>query len=287
MEKRLFITDFDGTLLKNDKTISNKDITTLERLQNQKIYTAIATGRSDYSFWKALHKIGMDSKENPLPVDYLIFSTGAGIMEFSSQRTIYQKSIPCSDIKKITKYFDYKKIDYMVHKSIPDTKYFAYKSHNSYNPDFQARMGLYKKYALADQLSVKDGDTSFDHATQVLAIIPDRQDKNFIETIKKELSDFSVIQATSPLDHKSIWIEVFHKSVSKSRAASWLVKRLGISRHNVISVGNDYNDQDLLDWAAKGFVVENSPASLKQRYKTVSSNNQNGVSRAAQESGLT
>ena len=281
VKKKLFITDFDGTLLKDDKTISHEDIRTLEMLRQKKIVIVIATGRSVYSFEKALKAIGRAKGDNLLPVDYVIFSTGAGIMELPGGKVICQKAVPFWDIRKITKYFDHQKFDYMVHKSIPDTRHFLYKFHGNHNPDFQARLALYKEYALP----LKDGHIHFDSATEVLAIIPGGADMDSIEAIKKDLSGFSVIHATSPLDHQSAWIEVFHKDVSKSKAASWLVKRLGVSRQNVISVGNDYNDQDLLAWSGKGFVVENAPDRLRQVFKTVSSNNRCGVSQAVKESG--
>jgi Cof subfamily protein (haloacid dehalogenase superfamily) len=278
--KKIFITDFDGTLLKDDKTISREDIRTLEILRQKKIHTAIATGRSVYSFEKALKDIGMAN--NFLPIDYVIFSTGAGILEFPGGRLICQKALPASDIRKITDYLDLGAIDYMVHKSIPDTKHFLYKSHGKANPDFQARLALYKEYASP----LESGHCHLHPATEVLAIVPGGVNMDSLEAIKNELSGFSVIHATSPLDHQSSWIEIFHREVSKSKAASWLVKRLGISRENVISVGNDYNDQDLLAWSAKGFVVKNAPASLKQVFKTVSSNNFSGVSQAVKLSGL-
>lgn len=281
MEKKLFITDFDGTLLRDDKTISQEDVRTLEILRQKKIVTVIATGRSVYSFEKALAVIGMARGENCLPVDYIIFSTGAGIMEFPGGKVIFQKAVPAPDIRKITRYFDRRKFDYMVHKSIPDTQYFLYKFQGNHNPDFHARLALYEEYASP----LEAGHTHWDSATEVLAIIPGGADMDSIEIIEKDLSGFSVIHATSPLDYQSSWIEVFHKDVSKARSASWLVKRLGVHRDNTISVGNDYNDQDLLAWSGKGFVVENAPDSLKQVFKTVSSNNQNGVSQAVKETG--
>lgn len=281
MEKQIFITDFDGTLLRDDKTISREDIRTLKKLRQKKIITAIATGRSVYSFEKALAVLGMAQGENSLPIDYVIFSTGAGIMEFPGGRAFYQKALPASDIGKITRYFDQEKFDYMVHKSIPDTRYFFYKSHGSHNPDFQARIALYKKFALP----LEKGHEYCDPATEVLAVIPGGAGSD-LETIRKQLSSFSVIHATSPLDHKSSWIEVFHNDVSKARAASRLINMLGIAKKNVVSVGNDYNDQDLLAWSGKGFVVENAPVTLRQRFRTVSSNNNCGVTGAAEESGL-
>ena len=277
--EKLFITDFDGTLLKDDKTISCEDIRTLEILRRKKILTAIATGRSAYSFKKALKNI--DMTDDFLSIDYVIFSTGAGIMEFPGGRVIYQKDLPSYDIREITDYLDHEKFDYMVHKSIPDTQYFLYKTHGKDNPDFYARLALYKEYSLV----LNEGHCHEDPATEVLAIIRGRVNMDSLEMIKKDLSGFSVIHATSPLDHKSSWIEIFHKSVSKSKAASWLIKKLGLSRQNVISVGNDYNDQDLLAWSGKGFVVENAPACMRQVFNTVSSNNLCGVSEAVKKAG--
>ena len=281
MGKKLFITDFDGTLLTDDKTISHEDIKTLEMLRLRKIVTAIATGRSVYSFEKALKDIGMDRGDNPLPVDYVIFSTGAGIMEFPGGKVIFQKAVPPSDIRQITNYLDLRRVDYMVHKAIPDTRYFLYKSHGNHNPDFQARLALYKEYAVP----LEEGHVHCESATEVLAILPGGAKMDTIETIKKDLSGFSVIHATSPLDHQSAWIEVFHKDVSKAKSAFWLAQRLGVSRDNIVSVGNDYNDQDLLSWSGKGFVVENAPDSLKQVFETVPSNNHCGVSQAVTASG--
>jgi HAD superfamily hydrolase (TIGR01484 family) len=282
MRKKLFITDFDRTLLKDDKTIALTDIRTLEKLRQNNIVTAVATGRSVYSFEKALKVLGMVGGQNPFPVDYLIFSTGAGIMQLFDGNVIWKKSVPSYDVGKISTYFDHRKFDYMVHKSIPDTRQFLYKIHGCNNSDFQARLALYKEFASP----LEEGLSLFKDATEVLAVIPNGASTDFIETIKKDLADFSVIPATSPLDHKSIWIEVFHKDVSKAKTASRLAKKLGIEQKNVISVGNDYNDQDLLAWSGKGFVVENAPENMKKKFQTVFSNNDCGVTRAAQLAGL-
>lgn len=84
-------------------------------------------------------------------------------------------------------------------------------------------------------------------------------DPNEFQEIRQALTGFSVILATSPLDHESAWVEVFPRGVCKSRSAQWLASRLGIEQKDVAAVGNDYNDQDLLEWAGQAFVVENAP----------------------------
>ena len=95
-----------------------------------------------------------------------------------------------------------------------------------------------------------------------------------------------IIRATSPIDHKSIWMEVFHPDVSKGNACLYLSKCLGISQKNTIGIGNDYNDIDLLEFANQSFVVENAPAELTESYRTVSSNNDSGFTMAVRLAGI-
>ena len=62
----LFITDFDGTLLRTDRTLADKDLETLQRLGDMNVVRVIATGRSLYSFNRTVG--------SSLPIDYIIFS---------------------------------------------------------------------------------------------------------------------------------------------------------------------------------------------------------------------
>ena len=117
-------------------------------------------------------------------------------------------------------------------------------------------------------------------ATQVLAVVPEQEASGIYEQVSRQLAGLSVVRATSPLDHQSLWIEVFPMGVSKSHGAAWLLHQLGMGPENVVAVGNDYNDLDLLQWAGKGFVVANAPVDLKSRFATVSSNNRSGVAAA-------
>jgi hydroxymethylpyrimidine pyrophosphatase-like HAD family hydrolase len=46
------------------------------------------------------------------------------------------------------------------------------------------------------------------------------------------------------------------------------------------SLGNDYNDLDLLEWSGNSYVVENAPQDLRMRFSMVASHNQCGVAEA-------
>lgn len=282
MGKKIFFMDFDGTLLRDNKTISSEDVRTLEKLRCDGVYTVVATGRSLYSFEKALKAINMNSHSERLPVDYVIFSTGAGIYDYTNNKIIYKKNISSSKVQEITDCFDEFNYDYMVLKAIPDTRYFLYKCNGNDNPDFQSRLLLYKDYSEP----LKKEYIHEHDATEVLAILPGGCEQQVLDEIRGALPGFSVIHATSPLDHQSAWIEVFHKDVSKSSTAEVFTDMFKVGRHNTISIGNDYNDQDLLEWTGKGFVVDNAPLYLKNKYAVVSSNNHAGVTMAAQLAGL-
>lgn len=280
MAQALFVTDLDGTLFTDEKTISGKDWQTLVRLRENKVVTAIATGRSYFSFARAMEELRIRIQE--IPVDFLIFSTGAGLMALPDETLIEAYSIPGPDIRKIMDFFDSAGFDYMVHKAIPDTPYFLYKSHGRENLDFWTRIQFYREFATP----LNQHTRLFERATEVLAVVPERLGPEDLEGIRARLSSFSVIHATSPLDHCSSWIEVFDKRVSKGLCVQRLAERLGIRRDQVTAVGNDYNDRDLLEWAGRGFLTANGAEDLGSWFRRVDSNNENGVSQAARKAGL-
>lgn len=276
----MFITDFDGTLLTDHRRIRGRDLDTLAGLRAAGVVTVIATGRSLYSFRRALQHMELGPEK--LPLDYLIFSTGAGIMAWPGDNLIRSCSIPKDGVLEIAACFDRLGFDYMIHKAIPDTSHFLYKFTSGRNSDFERRIAMYPGFGTP----LETAGTIYDQSTEVLAIVPGRFPREQLNALRRELSGFSVIQATSPLDHKSSWIEVFPFGVSKSASSQWLARHLGVGRGMVTAVGNDYNDEDLLDWAGQGFLMDNSPEVMKNKFLSLGSNNECGVSKVARSAGL-
>lgn len=273
----LFVTDLDGTLLNNQRKISNGDLQALQRLRDLGYLAAIATGRSNYSFSKLMETLGYTGDSVSLPIDFLIFSTGTGIMELPETTLLKSFSLAPKDVSYISDYLDSYGLDYMIHNPVPDTKYFYYNYNTENNADFDARLKLYKDFAAP--LTTVDLNKS-QGATELLCIVPPDTGHGVAKRIAEDLSQYSVIKATSPLDGQSIWVEIFAPGVSKSNAVEWLCQSVGINRQQVFAVGNDYNDEDMLHWAAKGFLVENGPVELKPHFEVVASNEAGGVKEA-------
>ena len=271
--------DFDGTLLGSDKTIGVENREILIELGQKGYARVIATGRSYYSFLKAA--------EPDLPVDYVIFSTGAGVMLFGGENKanspyiIRQSALTAEDVTFISDIFEAEKLDYMIQHPIPENHIFAYRhfrNENTYdNPDFFKRIALYQEFSYPlDDLKRR----SFGPSAQLITVFPCQTPITLFHQIRKLLSGYTVIRSTSPLDGASFWIEIFPSTVSKSLTAKWLTEKLNIDIRFTMAVGNDYNDTDLLDWAHKSYVVENAPNDLKMNYDIVSSNNHGGVAEA-------
>lgn len=269
--KGLFVSDFDGTLLRSDRTFAQSDLNALQRLGELQIVRVIATGRSIYSFNTVV--------DSGLPIDYVIFSTGAGVIHFPSQQIIRKVSLEEDEVRRAIDVLAAANLDFMIHRPIPENHYFAYHASNSENSDFEMRICLYKPYAFPME-NLTDG---FGPATQLLAVLPPSQNKVILNEIRQKLSDFNVIQTTSPLDGKSTWIEIFPAIVSKSQTTEWLASELNIDVKNSFSLGNDYNDLDLLEWSGNSYVVENAPQDLRNRFPMVASHNQCGVAEAVEK----
>jgi len=96
-------------------------------------------------------------------------------------------------------------------------------------------------------------------------------------------SGVKVIRATSPMDHESIWMEIYHSDVSKGNAVEFLCHRHHINKDRVMGIGNDYNDTDMLGFVGQPFVVANAPEELKELYRHSLSNNESGFTAALRQ----
>ena len=266
----LFVCDFDGTLLRSDRSFSNADLEALKQLEAFGVVRVIATGRSIYS----LNTVSISE----LPVDFIIFSSGAGITRHPDGRIIRKVSLEAHEVSRAIAVLKADDLDFMVHRPIPDNHVFGYFESSPANDDFKRRIDLYSQFAFPLD-EVADG---FGAATQLLAILPPTANPQILETIRKKLPGFNIIQTTSPLDGQSIWIEIFPVTVSKGLTVAWLTAEFGLEVSRTLSVGNDYNDLDLLEWTANSFVVENAPDDLKERFPVVASHNESGVAEAIQ-----
>ena len=262
----IVITDFDGTLIDNNKEVSLTDMKSLYWLGENNIIRVIATGRNYFSISKVL-------KDN-FPIDFLIFSSGAGIYDWKNKVLMHSQYLPDYEVKQISKILINNNVDFMIHEMIPENHKFVFHKSDNHNPDFENRIKIYKEFAIEIDLSTEN----YKHACQILAIFPNNI--NLFDEIQQKFNDIKIIRTTSPLDGDSIWMEIFPKTVSKGHGVDWLCKKLKINKSKTISIGNDYNDIDMLEYTAEKYVVSNAPEDLKEKFPVCKSNQESGFTNA-------
>lgn len=267
----MVITDLDGTLLRSDRTFSPANLATLEYLGERQILRVIATGRSLYSLRKVVPE--------DFPIDYVIFSSGAGIIDWRTQQLLIAHHLSLQEVTTALNLLMEHHLDFMLHHPIPENHHFWYYSTGRENPDFFRRYELYRDFAAPFHPT---GMPVPEKACQFVAIVSFPEAFSQYTIVREQLPGLKVIRATSPLDSASIWIEIFPQSVSKALASAWLADRFQLPYSQILALGNDYNDLDLLQWAEYSVVVANAPSDLKALYRIVRSNDQDGFTQAVE-----
>jgi hydroxymethylpyrimidine pyrophosphatase-like HAD family hydrolase len=254
----LLVCDLDGTLLMHGEPFDARDVQTLQALGAKGAVRVIATGRALATARKVIPA--------EFPIDYLVFSSGAGILDWRSQELLVSHTLQPAETELAVQTFLAHEIDFMVHAPIPGQHIFHFHRTGRLNPDFERRLARY-----AADGRVFERSAARSPASQLLAVSPSGDPAEPFETLRHELPGLSVIRATSPLDSHSIWIEVFGPEVSKSQAAAWIARTRSIAREDAWAIGNDYNDWDLLRWAGRAAVVQDAPATMRAEFVSVRS----------------
>jgi len=251
----MIISDLDGTLLRCDQTVSASDLEALGAFGCQGIIRVLATGRSLYSLRKVI--------ADDFPVDFVIFSTGAGVLDCHTREVIYARQLAPEEVHTTTRYLQSAGLDFMLHAPLPDNHYFWYYRNGRDNPDMERRLALYAEFArpLPENLATALA------ASQFVCILADGD--SVVDMLRKTFPRLTVVRTSSPLDHRSVWIELLPDGVSKGHTARWLCERLGVPAAATIALGNDYNDLSLLEFAGRSYVVADAPFLLRERFQVL------------------
>lgn len=263
----LVVTDLDGTLLDSASRLSGVNRRTLETLGRNGVVRAVATGRSLYSARLVMHE--------DFPVDYLAFSSGAGVVSWEDGRLLRSLAMNSALVDRLVARLRTLAVDFMVHHAAPDTHCFHFVRSSDRNADFERRVERYDRFAQPWHAGVSGAI----EMSQFVVIEPPGT-ASHRDLLAREFKGVHVVRTTSPLDHASTWIELFPVGVSKAHASDWLRERHTIDSASTIAIGNDYNDLDMLEWAEHARVVSNAPASMRARYDVVRANDHDGFTEA-------
>jgi hydroxymethylpyrimidine pyrophosphatase-like HAD family hydrolase len=207
--KQMAVTDLDGTLLNGNHALSDRNLKTLQNLAKHEIVRVIATGRSLF------HIFVQDLKPS---LSITLSSAREPNLPSQEKKIILSLNLSPQEASYAFQTLLGEKLDFSVQQQIPENHRYVYVSNSASNPDFERRNKLYEGFCN----EIMPDEFKKDVYCQLIAICPPGTGVDKYQKIKELLPGFSVIRSTSPIDHQSLWIEVFNKNVSKLNGIRFL-----------------------------------------------------------------
>ena len=266
---KLVACDLDGTLLHHNKPVSASTPAQLRALGRKGVVRVIATGRSHFSAKKALHK--------DFPIDYLALSGGAALMDWRTGKILYAHELDTAFLHKALYLLKKYDMDFMLHEPLPENHRFFYHHNGHKNDDFDRRLEMYSDFAG----TLAEKGNAIERASRFVVVL--RKGQKFPEALYRKLGQLNIIRSTSPLDHESEWIEIYPGQASKASAIQFICDKLGIGRDEVLTIGNDYNDLDMLQMTPHSFVLSSAPAELREAFTVLRASTENALESVIKE----
>ena len=263
MNYKLLVLDLDGTLLSDQHIISEKNIKAIEAAQKKGVKVVIATGRLNAAVEKYLAQIGVDN--------YLITYNGALIKNIKTDTIINHFPVSLNLTADILEFVERNNLYVNLYL---DGEVYANKT-GAEREYYEEIMGIEPTLIKGDLLSFVDKPP-----TKILIIEKDINKANkCMDKLKNSFSD--QLSITNSLAE---CIDIMNKGVSKGSALKELAKRLEISSQQIMAIGDQPNDLEMINYAGRGIAVANAEESLKAAADYVTdSNNQSGVAAAIEK----
>ncbi|AEB75202.1 Cof-type HAD-IIB family hydrolase [Clostridium botulinum] len=263
--------DIDGTLVKNNKTLSNKTIETIEKAKKKGIKIVLVTGRPIQGLKQYTEKLGLDSDN-----DYGIACSGGFIQCLGNKKVIFESSLTFKEFNylyNLTKTLNIT-LNFLSRDTIltPNlnltTQVECFLSNMSMKiTDFET---LDENTFINRIVYINETDDFADHLIKIIKranikyTFPEKLhgNSNLIldeDTLPKELfENFTVLKPSSET------LEIQKKGINKGSSLNFLAKKLGINPNEVIAVGDSGNDIDMIKYAGLGVAMGNAFSEVKE-----------------------
>ena len=256
--------DLDGTLLKDDKSISPETIEELKRLSEQGVILLPSTGRTHREIPQLL-------KELPF-IRYALCCNGGSVYDYQDNCYIYEDAIPHELALKVLAFGK----TLPVHESVVvNGERLAEGYDNGEVCDYikeKAVKGILFNFTGTPDLSKTFGERKQNAQKFLFYLNPDADKEEVINRLRNEFPELA-ISSSGPL-----FIEINVKGVDKGKALRNFCQMLKIPIEESLAFGDAENDITMLEAAGKAVVMENGTAETKKHADLIcASNNDDGV----------
>ena len=289
---KLIAIDLDGTLLNSYGEVSNKNKEIIQKAIEKNVEVVLASGRPIMSVKNLANEIGCNN--------YMICGNGAITYDIQNDNIIYDRFLEKSKVLQIIKICEENSIFYNVYtkdtiltKSLNYSILF-YNQENATKPeDKKTRITLMqnieeyiKNREDEDYLKITICDNDkiiFGSIIRKLRTIKD------IEVLDVEQMSRKIIKdGTDNVSLEFFYTEISNTNVDKWKAIENLIEKLEIKKEEVIAIGDNVNDSQMVKNAGLGIMMGNSAPYIKEIADViVNDNNNDGVAEAIEKYILT
>lgn len=274
---RLLALDIDGTLTDPNFQVPARNIAALRAAHAAGIEIILATGRRhDYALPIA--------QELGFPI-WLISSNGA-LIRSSDSETFFTDRLPARTALELIQYMD----EFRAHAVLtfdrpantPGNDSLVLESADELNNTVSRWLQLNRPYIkfvspLEDALTEDPLQAMYCGRVAVM------------ERLQKRLSQAGFLDKITIMrtqyDHRDLCIlDILNRQCSKGHALKRWAEQRGLSREQIMAIGDNHNDLEMLEFAGVAVVMENASNELKQNgWKVTGSNAESGVAQAVEQ----
>jgi Cof subfamily protein (haloacid dehalogenase superfamily) len=246
-EIKLLIVDIDGTIAGKSNQVTNRVKTAIRAAQARGVRVGIATGRMYKSALKFHQEIGADFP--------LIAYQGAWIQDPATGTIHRHLPVPVKIARELIDYFEQSHLfnKLSLHVYLDDRLYVR-----DINPDTELYIGRsgIPAHPVGDLRKVLTANP-----TKILAM---SEDINLIDSLLLDLRDRYPQDTLHITTSVPIFLEATQSGVNKGSAIDYIAtKLLGITAENVLAIGDNFNDVEMIDYAGIGVAMGNAPDDVR------------------------
>lgn len=285
---KLVAIDLDGTLLDSYGKVSENNKNAIKSAIDKETKVVIASGRGVMSVKNFANEIGAN--------EYAICGNGAIVYDFKEESIIYDKFLSQKKVLQLIKICEENSIYYSIYtqnsiitKSLNYNVLF-YHQENASKPDGKKTNICITEDVYQYVLNRKEEDY-----TKIN--ICDENNIIFNGIIRKlrEVKGIDVLDVghmsrklmklgTEIHSIEYFYTEITNENTDKWNALKFLIQKLGIEREEVITIGDNVNDQTMLENAGLGVAMANSAPYVQKMADVVTeSNNEDGVAKVIEK----
>lgn len=267
MSIKLLAADLDGTLFNDDHQLSEQNILAIKKLIAKGIIFLPSSGRS-------LEQIPQELLEID-GINYLVSKNGAQVLDLKNKITIFERWLSVSQTGEILKLAMENKAYIMAYCNnavyvINDVSAIENRS------GFMVMREMLRMYMAVDDIYKLFLEKQFCADKIVLFFRDEVHEKVVMSKIKNPDSyEMSVTTENS--------VEITQKGVNKALGISALIKILGLTPEEIITVGDSGNDVEMLKMTQNSYAVSNAMDCAKNAAVHITVSNEENVIEALLE----